>query len=514
MQQKGKEIISVMETYLTKVYVWSMLLVTGAITCAGVSFLGLKALGFYESVSWTGIGIFVFTDIVYVAGGIWLIRKTIRNGRLQQDMFRFGKIYLCVILTIQYNFILYLIPTREFWGYIFFFIILTALFLDVKMTLVFTILMVLSYITGLFVRWRVILPVQDGFFVTEVFLRTVGLVLSLFSINLFTWFVSEFLANAKRDELEQKQNQAQNVLESAAGIGGHLQATSAKVMEAAEGQSSATEQLSAIMGELTKMSQRLLENSRKNMGHLSELNNMSENVSLKIEQISEMSRNLVELSGENESDMNRLLEGSSVVVAANEDTSRSVRRLLDGTGQVARTLELIGQIASSTNLLALNASIEAARAGESGRGFAVVAGEIGGLANNTQESLREISQLMAELEQDAAQVSDSIRTSSAKLNEQNDVMKETVNKVKYMIDMLSSCLEAIEQVYEDNIQQKQLVSETNESNEQMQEQIEMQDQRFREISHVVSDSAQAMTGLASQVDELDSIIQQMTELLN
>ncbi|MEF1339829.1 methyl-accepting chemotaxis protein, partial [Vibrio rotiferianus] len=81
-------------------------------------------------------------------------------------------------------------------------------------------------------------------------------------------------------------------------------------------------------------------------------------------------------------------------VASMSDT---IGTMSEDTKQISSVLQVIGEIAEQTNLLALNAAIEAARAGEQGRGFAVVADEVRALAARTQQSTSQINEMLAKL---------------------------------------------------------------------------------------------------------------------
>ncbi len=511
---------SIIEEYMGMVYTVVILVITGSCMCAGVTFGLLKALGFYPTVSWTALGVFIATCVFYFIIGLVLIKnaymKNEATGKnmIKPEMLRVGKGFILVILLIQFNFISYLIPSKEFWAYTFFFVILTAFFMDVKMVSAVSAGIAVSIIISSVIKAEELLPIRDEIFIAELVIRVICLVLSLAGIILITFLTSHFLVNMKKDELEMNNARVQNVIGKATDLTAGLVNASVSLSEISKNESSSAEKLSASSSLLLSTSNELIVKAQESMSNLNELKESGQLMNENVEKVGRTSHDLLDKSQENERLLNQLRAVNEQVTASTEDTNRVAEKLSEAVGEIDVTLNVISDISESTNLLALNASIEAARAGEAGKGFAVVAQEVGKLANSTQDSLVEVQKVIGRIQDNVKEMSAFISENTQKLANQNDMFMKTFESIKEMIVLLKRSMEDISAMNEVHRKQEEVIWKTVHISESIAGSIQSENEEFGYISQMVESNAADIMQMTEQVDTINHMIEEMNDLLN
>ena len=247
--------------------------------------------------------------------------------------------------------------------------------------------------------------------------------------------LAESLAGVLSDVRQSETNLSNNVEAVKAYISNTEELTQKIVVsmsEISQGASDQAEDILVAAEEVSKISDLIEENNVS----LANLKDGSAEMEL-------TSQNAIEI-------LNSLSQMSETTEAAISLINEKMDMTNKATEEIAVATDLITNIASQTNLLAINASIEAARAGDSGRGFAVVAEEIKMLSDQSEQSASKIRDIISSLISTVEEANKTVKNVSDIITRQNKDIEDTEKAFSRVMSCVKKSEQQVEEISNKN----------------------------------------------------------------
>jgi methyl-accepting chemotaxis protein len=250
-----------------------------------------------------------------------------------------------------------------------------------------------------------------------------------------------------------------------------------------KGLSDTADHVSSVSSQLSNASQSLSDGTSSQAAGIEE-------VSSSMEEISSMTKHSAENSNQAEilmDETGKVIDEANISMA---ELNKSMNEISMASGETAKIIKTIDEIAFQTNLLALNAAVEAARAGEAGAGFAVVADEVRNLAIRSANSAKDTANLI----------------------------EETVKKIDRGSAIVVKTNAAFDKVASEAQKVRELIAEISMASKEQDQGIGQINMSVVDMEKIVQENAAQAEELAATSEEMDVQVSQMktfvAELMN
>jgi methyl-accepting chemotaxis protein len=193
------------------------------------------------------------------------------------------------------------------------------------------------------------------------------------------------------------------------------------------------------------------------------------------------------------------IKGMQRIRATVQSTGKKIKGLGERSLEIGAIIEVINEIATQTNLLALNAAIEAARAGEQGKGFAVVADEVRKLAERAARATKDITGLIKGIQVETSEAVTVMEEGTREVEEGTKLADQAgaaLREIEQIVKQTATLMTDITKAAGDQVKTTESVANSMDSILQL----------TQDTSHGVQDTVATISGLADLTTKLNDAI--------
>lgn len=303
-------------------------------------------------------------------------------------------------------------------------------------------ILILCSAIGFLVAMRIVKPIE----------RITAIISQLADLN-FVESKWQAYINKRKDEtgimgraIESLRNAPTGVTKNIADHSENLYNASNTMTSSAQEASLSVEQVEKAISEIAQGATSQAQDTQTATENIILMGNMIEETSTEVDDLRENAR-IMRNAGDKAIDiLNELNQINQQTKEAVFVISEQTNTTNESALKIKEATDMIADIAEETNLLSLNASIEAARAGEQGRGFAVVAAQIQKLAEQSNESARQIDGIINSLIADSEKAVDTMEEVKVVIEKQNENVINTENAFKDVKDGIDKSMKNIQEI--------------------------------------------------------------------